>query len=53
MIVFAGLDISLEETHICIVDADGRTLKEVRMPTEPEAIAPVLERFEEIGRASC
>lgn len=46
MIVFAGLDISLEETHICIVDADGRTLKEVRMPTEPEAIAPVLERFE-------
>ncbi|RAN36971.1 IS110 family transposase [Hyphomonas sp. GM-8P] len=45
MIVFAGLDISLEETHICVVDSNGNTLKELRVPTEPEAIAPVLERL--------
>lgn len=47
MIVFAGLDISLEETHICVIDGDGKTLKEVRVPTEPDAIAPVLSRFED------
>ncbi|MFN3212415.1 MAG: IS110 family transposase [Henriciella sp.] len=45
MIVFAGLDISLEETHICIVNADGKTLKEVRVPTEPEPIALVLSHY--------
>ena len=46
MIVFAGLDISLEETHICVVDPDGKSLKEVRVPTEPEAILRCLERYE-------
>ncbi|MBW7836526.1 MAG: transposase [Sphingomonadales bacterium] len=43
MIVFAGLDISLEETHICVVDADGNRLKETRVPTEPEPIVQVLQ----------
>tara|TARA_B100001540_G_C15770383_1_gene626030 strand:+ start:361 stop:1404 length:1044 start_codon:yes stop_codon:yes gene_type:complete len=47
MIVFAGLDISLEETHVCVVDSNGKTLKEARVPTEPEAIVPVLQRFGE------
>lgn len=45
MIVFAGLDISLEETHICVVDADGNRLKETRVPTEPEPIVQVLQSF--------
>lgn len=47
MIRFAGLDISLDETHVCIVDADGKTLKEVRVLTEPGAIADVLHRYGE------
>ena len=45
MTVFAGLDISLNETHICVVDADGQTLKEVRVPTEPGDIGRILKPF--------
>lgn len=45
MTVFAGLDISLNETHVCVVDNDGHTLKEVRVPTEPGDIARILTPF--------
>ena len=45
MTVFVGLDISLEETHICVVDSDGKTLKDQKVMTEPDAIAPVLKTF--------
>ena len=33
---FAGLDVSLEETAICVVDETGRIMKEVRAASEPE-----------------
>jgi predicted NBD/HSP70 family sugar kinase len=29
MTLYAGLDLSLEETAICVVDADGRIVKEM------------------------
>ncbi len=29
MTYFAGLDVSLEETAICVVDATGRIIKEM------------------------
>lgn len=45
MTVFVGLDISLRETHVCIVDEAGTVLKETKVLTEPEAVAPVLKRF--------
>ncbi len=45
MNVFVGLDISLEETAVCVVDKDGKVLKQVSVMTEPEAIAPVLKPF--------
>ena len=35
---FAGLDVSLEETAICIVDAAGRIVREARAASEPEAL---------------
>ena len=35
---FAGLDVSLEETAICIVDETGRVVREVRADSEPEAL---------------
>lgn len=40
---FVGLDVSVRETSLCVVDASGTRLKETRVPTEPEAIAAVLE----------
>jgi transposase len=35
---FAGLDVSLEETAICIVDGTGRMVREARVASEPETL---------------
>ena len=35
---FAGLDVSLEETAICIVDEAGGIVREARVASEPEAL---------------
>ena len=35
---YVGLDVSLEETSICILDDDGRIIWEGSVPSEPEAI---------------
>jgi transposase len=37
--VFAALDVSQEETAICVVGQDGALLAEAKVPTCPEAIA--------------
>ena len=39
---YAGLDISLEETSVCIVDGDGKTVRESKVPTDPDALAKEL-----------
>jgi transposase len=35
---FAGLDVSLEETAICIIDDVGRIVREARAASEPGAL---------------
>jgi hypothetical protein len=35
---FAGMDVSLEETAICVVDESGRIVKEGRAASEPQAL---------------
>lgn len=40
---YAGLDISLDDTHICVLDESGALLLQTRVPTEPEAICRALE----------
>ena len=40
---FAGLDVSMKETSICIVDDAGRMVREVRVASEPEALLQVLK----------
>jgi len=40
---YAGLDVSLDETHICIVDEHGACLSEIRVPTDPEAVHGALK----------
>jgi transposase len=32
---FAGLDVSVKETSVCIVDDAGKIVREVRVATEP------------------
>jgi transposase len=39
---FAGLDVSVKETSICIVDDTGRIVREVKAASEPEALLQVL-----------
>jgi transposase len=34
----AGLDVSVKETSICIVDDTGRIVREVKVASEPEAL---------------
>ena len=54
---FAGLDVSLEETAICIVDEMGRIMKGFRAASEPEAIIAVLREtglaLERVGLEAC
>ena len=50
---FAGLDVSVKETSVCIVDDTGKIVREVKVASEPEALLAVLKnpthRFERIG----
>ena len=50
---FAGLDVSVKETSICIVDDTGKIVREVKVASEPEALLKVLGnpgyRFKRIG----
>ena len=42
--VFAALDVSQEETAICLVGAEGEVLAETKVPTSPDAIADWLAK---------
>jgi transposase len=41
---FAGLDVSMEETHICVVDRDGVVVLEAKATSSPAAIAAELAK---------
>jgi len=41
-----GLDVSVKETAICIVDETGKLVRETKVTTEPEAIVAVLTEAE-------
>ena len=38
---FAGLDVSVNETSICIVDDAGKIVREVKVASELEALTPM------------
>jgi len=54
---FAGLDVSLEETAICVVDETGTIMKEARAASEPQALREALRMvalpLERIGLEAC
>ena len=41
---FAGLDVSMEEIHICVVDRDGVVMHEAMATSTPEAIQAALAK---------
>jgi transposase len=53
MTYFAGLDVSVKETSVCIVDDAGKIMQEARVASEPEALLQVLTntiyRFKRVG----
>src|SRR3974377_1525676 len=50
---FAGLDVSVKEISVCIVDDTGKIVREVKVASEPDALLPVLtnppNHFKRIG----
>jgi transposase len=50
---FAGLDVSVKDTSVSIVDDAGRIRREVKVASEPEALLTVLRtptyRFKRVG----
>ena len=50
---FAGLDVSVKETSVCIVDDTGKITRELRVASEPDALLAVLRNptwsFKRIG----
>ncbi len=42
---YAGLDVSLEETAVCVIDAEGAVVAEAKVASEPEAIAAYLSQW--------
>ena len=41
---YVGLDVSVRETSVCVVDETGKLLKEAKVPTEPGSIASLLAK---------
>ena len=39
MKLFVGLDVSLENTVICVISEHGKTMREAQASSEPEALA--------------
>jgi transposase len=35
---YAGIDVSLERSSVCVIDATGRIVREAKVPSEPEAL---------------
>ena len=54
---YAGLDVSLEETAICVVDETGKVIRELQTASEPEALAKTMAAtglsFERVGLEAC
>ena len=57
MTYFAGLDVSLEETAVCVVDETGQIVKEARTASEPETLIAALQgigiALERLGLEAC
>ena len=43
---FAGIDVSLEQSSVCVMDATGKIIREAKVASEPEALAHF---FTELG----
>ena len=42
---FAGLDVSMEETHVCVMTRNGTVIHEAKVPSTSASIAAALARL--------
>ncbi len=35
---YAGIDVSLEASYVCVVDAEGKIVREAKVLSEPDAL---------------
>ena len=42
----AGIDVSLEVSHVCVVDGVGKIFREARVMSEPAALVDFFRRLE-------
>src|SRR3954463_1185728 len=42
---YAGIDVSLERSSVCVVDASGRVVREAKVASEPEALVDLFRRL--------
>ena len=47
---YAGIDLSMETSHVCIVDADGRKVAAQSVDSTPDAIAALPEHHGPVER---
>jgi len=48
---YAGIDLSMESSQVCVVDAEGRKIGATSVDSTPETIAAALARYGPIERA--
>jgi len=42
---YAGIDVSLEHSSVCVVDAQGKIVKEAKVAGEPEDLVAFFKGF--------
>ena len=43
---YAGIDVSLEQSSVCIVDTTGKIVREAKVASEPEALVRFFSQLE-------
>lgn len=43
---YAGIDVSLEQSSVCVVDGTGKVIREVKVPSEPEALVGFFQKLD-------
>ena len=43
---YAGIDVSLESSRVCVVEATGKIRREIKVPSEPEALVRFFRQLE-------
>ena len=42
---YAGIDVSLEQSSVCVVDASGKIVREAKVESDPEALSAFFQKL--------